>query len=175
VHVLQCGLRHLHAADRGVLLRPERLRHPQAGHLPMAVSAPRRAEPGPDNYVCPWFQIILCLRSPCSERAPDTHTCREATLPRNAALKPAGLAVLTLHSAATSARVTCDRPRPPGHAHRWGFCGWMFLPSNDEVLCVEDLSSDARRAPLMPQSPASDCKRPANLGSMSRAGARVAL
>ena len=28
---------------------------------------------------------------------------------------------------------------------RWGFCGWSFLPSNDEVLAVEDLTNDARR------------------------------
>ena len=30
---------------------------------------------------------------------------------------------------------------------RWGFCGWSFLPSNSEVLAVEDLSTDARHAP----------------------------
>lgn len=29
---------------------------------------------------------------------------------------------------------------------RWGFCGWSFLPSNNEVLAVEDLTNDARRA-----------------------------
>ena len=28
---------------------------------------------------------------------------------------------------------------------RWGFCGWSFLPSNNEVLAVEDLTNDARR------------------------------
>jgi len=36
--------------------------------------------------------------------------------------------------------------RGPAAVCRWGFCGWSFLPSNDEVLAVEDLSSDARRA-----------------------------
>jgi len=39
VHVLQRGLGHLHAADRGVHLHPERLRRHQAGHLPVAARA----------------------------------------------------------------------------------------------------------------------------------------
>ena len=37
---------------------------------------------------------------------------------------------------------------------RWGFCGWSFLPSNTEVLAVEDLSTDARHAPQTPDLPA---------------------
>jgi len=42
---------------------------------------------------------------------------------------------------------------------RWGFCGWSFLPSNDEVLAVEDLSSDARRA--APEPAGAGLKAPA--------------
>ncbi|KAK9837249.1 hypothetical protein WJX81_001439 [Elliptochloris bilobata] len=38
----------------------------------------------------------------------------------------------------------CGCIKPGMCPWRWGFCGWSFLPSNTEVLAVEDLGNDAR-------------------------------
>jgi len=177
VHVLQCGLWHVHAADRRVLLRPERLRHPQAGHLPVAVSAPGSAEAGVTTRARPRVHVALPPPRPmrraragysCSPRRCASKSCRLETC-------GAGCADTAAQCSHLCACVTSDRPRRLVSRAGGASAGGCSCPPTTRCFAWRTSAVTPGMPHSGSQSPASDCSRPANPGSMSHAGTRAAL